>query len=159
MARATTHPLRWILLFVILVVALSIGAGVFSSTPQTNAQRAAALDARLKAPDSNGLSVAESNSAAAAAVRQQVRTEVNQGRNDSEIVASLEARYGNAVLLTPPAGGLTVLLWAVPLGLLILIALAVVITARKRRLPAVASPQFPSAPDPASDPNGEDAHV
>jgi cytochrome c-type biogenesis protein CcmH len=118
----------------VLGITLLIGSGVFSATPTTPAERAAAIDARLKAPDSQGLSVAQSNSAAAAAVRHEVRTEVDQGRSDEEIVASLEARYGNAVLLTPPGGGLATVLWVVPALLLLAIAIAVIVVARRRRL-------------------------
>ena len=126
----------WAILGVLLAASLLIGSGVLSSSPTTNAERAAALDARLKSPDSGGLSVAESNSAAAASVRHQVRTQVDQGKSDDEIVAALEARYGNAVLLTPPAGGLSVLLWVVPVALAVGIAVAVVVVSRRRRLGA-----------------------
>ena len=124
----------WAVLGVLLAATLLIGSGVLNSSPTTNAQRAAALDARLKSPDSGGLSVVESNSAAAAAVRHQVRTQVDQGKSDDEIVVSLEARYGNAVLLTPPAGGLSVLLWVVPAALALGIAVAIVVVFRRRRL-------------------------
>ena len=125
---------RWSLLGVVLLVALLVGSGVFSSAPTTNAERAASIDARLKAPDSQSLSVAQSTSPSAMAVRREVRAQVDQNKSDDEIIASLEAHYGNSILLTPPGGGLSVVLWLVPALLVVAIALAIVSVARRRRL-------------------------
>jgi cytochrome c-type biogenesis protein CcmH len=104
---------------VLLVAALVVGSGVLTTGAQTSAERAASLDARLKCPGCQGLSVAESASASSLAVRREV----------------LEARYGNSVLLTPPPGGLTDLLWLVPVGLGVGIVIGVVAVARRRTLP------------------------
>jgi cytochrome c-type biogenesis protein CcmH len=119
----------------LLLVALVVGSGVLSSSPQTNAERAAGLDARLKCPSCQGLSVSQSSSASALAVRRQVRQEIDAGRSDDEVVASLEAQYGNAVLLTPPPGGLTDLLWLLPVAMGVGMVVAIVVVARRRTLP------------------------
>ena len=119
----------------LLALLLVVGSGLLSSTPQTKAERASALDARLKCPSCQGLSVSESSSASALAVRRQVREEIDAGRSDDEIVASLEAQYGAAVLLTPPPGGLTDLLWLLPLAMGAGIVVSVVVVARRRSLP------------------------
>ena len=137
MAERVPSWLRWSVLGLILTAVLLIGSGVLSSSPATQQERAHAIDTRLKSPDSTGLSVAQSTSASAAAIRADVRSQVNQGRSDGEIIASLEARYGTAVLLTPPVGGLSTLLWLLPALLLVGIVLSVVVVARRRRFPTV----------------------
>ena len=48
-------------------------------------------------------------------MRAYVVEHLNQGWSDDQIVAALESRYGNAILLTPPGGGLSNVLWLVPL--------------------------------------------
>lgn len=135
MAEPTFPRVRWAVMGVALGLALVIGAGVFSTAPTTNAAKAQAIDAQLKAPDSTGLSVAQATSAGAAAVRADVRAQVDMGRSKDEIIASLTARYGTAVLLTPPSGGLSTLLWLVPALLLVAIVASSVAVARRRRLP------------------------
>jgi cytochrome c-type biogenesis protein CcmH len=69
-------------------------------------------------------------------VRRQVLTDIEAGRSDAEITALLEARYGNSVLLTPPPGGLSDLLWLFPIALAIGIAAAVVAVVLRRRMPS-----------------------
>ena len=135
MAERVSGWVRWTVMGVALCIALLIGSGVFSSAPSTNAEKAQAIDAKLKAPESAGLSVAQSTSASSAAIRADVRAQVDKGRNEDEIIASLEARYGTAILLTPPSGGLSTLLWLVPALLAVGIVLSVVVVARRRRLP------------------------
>ena len=132
--RSSSLWLRFAVVGVILVAVFVVGSGALSSSPQTPSERAASLDARLKCPGCQGLSVADSASASSLAVRRQVRTEIAAGRSDAEIVASLQARYGNAVLLTPPGGGLTDLLWLLPLALGLGIVVAVIVAVRRRSL-------------------------
>ncbi len=133
---------RWTVLAVVMTVALVIGSGVFTSTPQTPAQRAAALESQLKCPACQDLSVAQSSSASSAAVRQEVKAGIAAGETNDQIIAGLRARYGNAVLLMPPAGGLTTLLWIVPAALVIAIATAVgVVAVRRRRSLATPVPE------------------
>ena len=93
----------------------NVGSKVFDATPPTLAQRATALESRLKCPSCQDLSVAQSTSASSLAVRAYVVEHLNQGWSDDQIVAALESRYGNAILLTPPGGGLSNVLWLVPL--------------------------------------------
>jgi cytochrome c-type biogenesis protein CcmH len=128
--------LRYLALGVILAVALVIGSNVFSPAPPTPQQRVASLEATLKCPSCQDLSVAQSASPSSLAVRAEIVRSVHQGLSNEEITAKLQARYGTTVLLTPPAGGLSVVLWLVPLLLVVGIAgipLAVMATRRARR--------------------------
>ena len=111
--------LRYAGVAAVLLVALLVGSNVLSPTPQSNAQRATALENTLKCPSCQDLSVAQSSSPSSLAVRVQVERGIAKGMSNEEIVAQLEGQYGNAVLLTPPSGGLSALLWLIPVLLVV----------------------------------------
>jgi cytochrome c-type biogenesis protein CcmH len=132
--RSRHFPL-WTLLGVVLVVALVIGGGVFSSSPPTNAQRAAAIESVIRCPSCEDLSVAVSTAPTAITVRATVRQQVDQGRSDQQIEDYLAARYGSAIVLEPPTSGWSLLVWALPIaaGLAGLAVVVVVLVRRRRR--------------------------
>jgi cytochrome c-type biogenesis protein CcmH/NrfF len=105
--------LSFVALLVVLAVALAVGSGV-GSHPPTNAQRAAALDSRLRCPSCEDATVAQSSASSAVAVRHQVASMIAAGKTDSQIETSLESRYGPSILLVPPTRGLASLVWFVP---------------------------------------------
>ncbi len=100
--------------FVVLVLALVIGSGLFSRGPETNAQRAAAIEATIRCPSCHDISVAQSNQTTAIAVRHLIVARVNQGQSATQIDNSLVATYGPTILLRPPDRGLTAVVWVVP---------------------------------------------
>lgn len=104
----------FVLALVVLGVALAIGAGVGSSSPPTDAQRAAAIEAQVRCPSCDDLSVAQSSASSALAVRHEIATEVAGGATAQQIENALVAQYGPAILLTPPASGLSALVWYLP---------------------------------------------
>ncbi len=104
----------WAVLGIVLVVALAIGASR-PARAQNAAQRAAAIDASLRCPSCESVSVADSSASTAVAIREAVATRVRAGESNSRIIAFLEARYGEGILLKPPASGGTALVWVVPL--------------------------------------------
>ena len=124
-----------LVLVVVVVVALVVGSGLLSATPETGAQRSARLQSIVKCPSCEDLSVAQSTAPSALAVRDQITAMVNAGKSDREITSALVAQYGSTVLLAPPASGATLVLWLVPvlvgLGAIIGVVIFVV---RKRRL-------------------------
>jgi cytochrome c-type biogenesis protein CcmH len=124
----------WTLLGVVLVVALVVGSGVFSSTPPTAAQRAAAIESGLRCPSCEDLSVADSSAPTAATVRNAVRQMVGEGRTDQQIDDYLVARYGASIVLDPPASGWTLLVWLLPLlGGVVIVVVVVTLLVRRRR--------------------------
>jgi len=118
-ARSTRVPLwaRVLLPVLVLGVALLIGSGVFESSPETAAQRAAVIEANVRCPACTDLSVAQSNSTTAIAVRHQIESMVAAGSSTADINQSLVSEYGQTILLTPPDSGGIPLIWIIPLVL------------------------------------------
>ena len=119
-ATRSGHLLRgrmpwWTLFAVVAGVALLIGSGALSSSPPTAAQRAAAIEADLRCPSCEDLSVAQSDASTAVAVRTTVLHQVDEGRTDQQIESYLASRYGSSIELEPAASGWALLVWLVPL--------------------------------------------
>jgi cytochrome c-type biogenesis protein CcmH/NrfF len=100
-----------------------IGAGLLAAVvaivllrpapPATDADRAQALAAGLRCPDCAGLSVADSHSASAVAIRQRIDDLIATGATDDEIRGHFTDRYGDWVLLAPTAAAAWILPFAV----------------------------------------------
>lgn len=106
---------RWLLPAASLgVAAVAIGvllAVVQPAAPVTRQERARALAAELRCPDCESLSVAESRTAAAAAIRAEIDEQLAAGRSPADIRASFVARYGEWILLQPTSA----LIWILPI--------------------------------------------
>jgi cytochrome c-type biogenesis protein CcmH len=134
-SRAGRRPLAWGVLGVVLIVALLIGSGVFSSKPLTRAQRVEAIASGIKCPSCEDLSVADSNAQTAVTVRTAIAVQVAAGRTDQQIDDYLVARYGSAIVLTPPTSGWSLLVWVLPLvaGVVAVGGLTLFVVRRRRR--------------------------
>jgi cytochrome c-type biogenesis protein CcmH len=128
----TISPVRWLVLLGVLCATLLVGSGIFSASPPTEQQRIATIEASLKCPSCQDLSVAESTSPSSLAIRHQVTQGVRAGESDAAIISALQARYGATVELTP-TGGLSTILVAVPLALLAGLVVVVVLGLRRRK--------------------------
>jgi cytochrome c-type biogenesis protein CcmH len=71
------------------------------SDPPTEAERARAIAAELRCPDCQALSVAESHTMAADAIRGEIAAQLAAGRSPQEIREHFVARYGDWILLAP----------------------------------------------------------
>lgn len=80
--------------------------------------------------------IAASQSALAIDLREQVRSQLRQGRTEPQILAYMVERYGDFVLYRPPLKALTWLLWAGPFVLLLvgLVALRRTLASRTAQL-------------------------
>jgi cytochrome c-type biogenesis protein CcmH len=76
--------------------------------------RVGALAGRLRCPDCQSISVAESDSQTARAIRDEIGRMVAAGRSDQQVLDHFVARYGPWVLLDPPPRGITLLVWLLP---------------------------------------------
>ena len=111
--RRSASVVVWVVLAAALAAALAVSASR-SAAPLAPAARAEAIDAGLKCPSCQTISVADSSAATAAAVRQIVLTRVREGQSDQQIDQYLVGVYGPSILLRPSASGLTAVVWVVP---------------------------------------------
>ncbi len=95
-------------------------------------RRIAHLEALVKCPACDDISVAQSNATSAVAVRHEIAQRVRDGASDSQILTSLESTYGTSILLSPSTSGIGSLLWLVPVGALIAMIVAGLRLARRR---------------------------
>ena len=133
----------WLAMALVLGVALAVGASRPGAAP-TPAQRASTLDAQLRCPSCEDVSVADSSAAAAVAIRGIVERRIADGQSDARIEAFLVSRYGQDILLRPPASGGTGAVWIAPLVVAaVALSIAAVFLWRRRR----AQPEDVSAGD------------
>jgi cytochrome c-type biogenesis protein CcmH len=97
--------------------ALAVEPGERLTDPAQEA-RARALSAELRCLVCQNQSIDDSNAPLAKDLRMLVREQITSGKSDSEVLAFIVARYGEFVLLRPPLGLHTILLWLTPLLLL-----------------------------------------
>ncbi|HMD44606.1 MAG TPA: cytochrome c-type biogenesis protein CcmH [Acidimicrobiales bacterium] len=123
------------LLLVVAALALAVGSGLGSRSGSA-ADRTAALEADIRCPACQDVSVADSEDPSAVAVRHQIAAMVAHGRTDAQVEGSLVARYGPTILLRPPTTGASALVWLIPViaGALAVTGMAVVFWRRARRL-------------------------
>ena len=130
----------WALMAIVLVAALTVGVAQGRS-PRTLQDRVDAIARTVKCPQCTSESVFESRSLAAENLRREIAAQVQQGASDDAIRAGIVARYGEDVLLTPPAAGVGALVWVVPPVVGVLAAAGLVFAfARWRRLGAREGP-------------------
>jgi len=118
----------WCLAFVCVLVVALLEAPSSASTQG----RITHLETLVKCPACDDLSVAQSNATSSIAVRHDITRRVKEGQSDNKILTSLEATYGTSILLSPSTSGLGLLLWLVPLGAVVALAVAAVRLVRRR---------------------------
>jgi len=124
----------------VIVVALVIGGAGPDKGPRTPAARAQSIGEDLRCPVCQGLSVADSHSPTAEAMREDIRRRVDAGESAEAVKAYYVSRYGEWVLLRPEAFGVGGLVWILPVAALLLAAGGLGLAFRRwRRQPAVAA--------------------
>jgi cytochrome c-type biogenesis protein CcmH len=84
-----------------------------------NEARAQALFHQLRCVVCEGQPLSESDAPLALDMRKTIRDMIQQGQDEQAIIAHFTMRYGDAILLRPPANRYTWLLWAMPAILLV----------------------------------------
>jgi len=130
----------WAALVVVVGVALGVGSS-HGGPPASAAQRAASIDALVRCPSCDGISVLESSASTAVAIRQDVAARVRAGQTDGQIDSFLVSRYGPDILLRPPVHGWTEWVWVLPPAVLALavVGLVTILWRRRNRTPAPVS--------------------
>ncbi len=121
-----------LLLLLLTLPALAKEAAPAADDPVLE-RRAMKLAAELRCLVCQNQSLADSHADLAIDLKNQVRSQIREGRSDAEIRDYMVARYGDFVLYSPPWKATTALLWAGPFVLLIAGALALVLYMRNRR--------------------------
>ena len=93
----------------------------------------------MRCPSCTDLSVAQSNTSTAIAVRHQIESMVAEGRSTAAIDQALVSEYGQAILLVPPDAGGVPVIWIVPLvlGVAVLAGVGVLFWRRSRAFEAL----------------------
>ena len=126
----------WAALGVVVVVALVWVA--WPGHEPTVRERAHDLATELRCPDCEGLSVADSSTSSARAIRADLRRRVAAGESDDDIRQEYVDRFGESILLNPEGGGLGLLVWGLPVLVLVVGAGGLVLALRRwRREPAM----------------------
>jgi len=93
-----------------------------------------AIGSELRCPTCVSESVAQSSSAIAREMRQIIQDQLDEGRSRAEILAFFQERYGDWILLNPPARGVLLIVWILPaLAVLVGAVLLVRLVRRWRR--------------------------
>jgi cytochrome c-type biogenesis protein CcmH len=113
--RAGPAARHWLPVLALVVLGAVVVVGLVQG-PTAPPDRVEALAARLRCPDCQSISVAESDSQTARAIRDEIGRMVAAGRSDQEVLDHFVARYGRWVLLDPPPRGATLLVWLLPVA-------------------------------------------
>jgi cytochrome c-type biogenesis protein CcmH len=132
----------WISAF---VIAAALAAASPSSAVQPDEilsnpaleSRARTLSRELRCMVCQNQSIDDSDAPLARDLRLLVRERLTAGDSDAQVLDFLTARYGQFVLLKPRFGWDTALLWGAPAGVLLVGALAIVMSLRRRKDPSV----------------------
>ena len=132
---------RWLIVAAILATVLAV-AWSARPVPLAQQERVDRIAAELRCPVCQGLSVQDSPSETARAMKDLVTKRVTEGRSDDEIRAEFQRSYGDWILLSPPLLSASGLVWVTPI---IAVVIGVLFAVGRTRAPAL------SAGDPSAD--------
>ncbi|WP_029890437.1 cytochrome c-type biogenesis protein [Polycyclovorans algicola] len=137
--------MRTVLSFLVMVMLASVcAANPVIEVEETERQRYQNLLHELRCVVCQNQSISESNAPLAKDLREQVASQINQGRSDADIRGYLTDRYGDFVLYKPPLKGTTVALWVGPFVLLAVALLAAWRLTTRKTKAALKSSDAPS---------------
>ena len=113
-SAAVRRHWAWWVGVAVVVVGVLVFAGGRTPDEGTGDGRLYALAGQLKCLQCVGESVAASQAPLAEQFRDEIRQQMATGATDDEILAFFVDRYGDEVLLEPPATGLSALVWVLP---------------------------------------------
>ncbi|MGH7768497.1 MAG: cytochrome c-type biogenesis protein CcmH, partial [Candidatus Binatia bacterium] len=119
----------WFFIFLLAARGLAVSL-LFAAQPDLEEQTRA-IAAELRCPVCQNLSVADSPSEMAQQMRALVQEQLKEGKSSDEIKNFFVSKYGDWVLLAPPARGFSLLLWILPAVVAILGVIFVVLRMRR----------------------------
>ncbi|MCU1455922.1 MAG: uncharacterized protein JWL73_14 [Actinomycetia bacterium] len=122
----------WVLLAVLVVGAVVVATrGNDSRTPKA---RAASLESEFRCVECQSLSVADSQSTTAQAMRTDIKKRIAAGESDTTIRKAYVERYGEFILLKPRGDdGLGLVVWGLPVLAFVAAAGGLVVALRRWR--------------------------
>ena len=146
-ASSMREPARRIVLAVLLPWLLAASGFLAQAKEATPLDADPALEARVMAVAEElrclvcqNETLAASQADLALDLRKQIRTQLQQGRSEAQIIDFMVQRYGEFVRYRPPFNPTTALLWAGPFVLLALAAFVLMTNIRRRRPGALPTP-------------------
>ena len=115
--------LTLLLLFTCFARAQVVDTWQFANPQQQ--QQALNIASQLRCPQCQNQNLLESNAPVAVSMRHQVYSMVAEGKSEAEITTWMTERYGDFVRYNPPLNEQTLLLWALPCLLLLLVGVVV----------------------------------
>jgi len=100
--------------FLSLLTAHLLTYSLHATQPADVEQQAHAIAAELRCPVCQNLSVADSPSELAQQMRASIEEQLRQGKSPDEVKRFFVSKYGDWVLLAPPAKGFNLILWLLP---------------------------------------------
>ena len=135
-----------VLLVAVMAVVASVVLAAFSSGVGSLDDRARRIEAQLRCPTCQGLSIADSPATSAAQMRALVREQLTAGQSDDAVRAFFVARYGRWILLDPPVSGSDLAVWLAPA---VIVTFGAVVVVRRARARVPNSPaRAPGTPPP-----------
>lgn len=165
-ARAFRRASTLALLALVVGAGVGLGQNARSRDPQrppSVSRSDSALDAstrelagQLRCPVCQGLSIQDSPSELAQQMRDLVRQQLQDGQSPDQVKQYFVARYGQWILMAPPASGFNWLVYALPaIALIGGVVLVIVLVRRWTVLPD--APEAPEAPEALAAPNPSEA--
>ena len=119
-----------------LAATLAFGQALDLAKPDPVVEaRVKALGEELRCLVCQNQTIADSAAPLALDLRNQIRTQIAQGRSDDQIRTYMVERYGDFVLYKPPFKATTALLWVGPFALALL-GIGILLAIVRRRAPA-----------------------
>ncbi|MBK7424218.1 MAG: cytochrome c-type biogenesis protein CcmH [Propionivibrio sp.] len=128
----------WLMLFLLALSAVSLQAREAAPLAQDEAteKRLVAISSELRCLVCQNESLSGSHADLANDLRREIRTLIQEGKSDAEIMDFMVSRYGDFVRYRPPLKGTTLLLWFGP-GLLLVGGLVTLVLYLRRRNKAI----------------------
>ncbi|MCU4185847.1 cytochrome c-type biogenesis protein CcmH [Acidiferrimicrobium sp. IK] len=131
---------RWGIWAVIILAALgALVVGANRPSHPTLEQRTMSLASQVRCPVCGGESAAQSQVAAAVDIRTQIHQELAAGTPPRQVLDNIVRAYGTSILERPPARGIGLLVWIIPIGVVVVGAAGLALAFARWRRPAAAA--------------------
>lgn len=106
--------LVWLVVMMMLVSAMTLLAQAASLPDSVVAARTKHIAAQLRCPVCQGLSLQESQSELSHQMKGVIRDQIVAGKTDEQVMKYFVAKYGEWILLEPPAHGFNLAVYLLP---------------------------------------------